>query len=165
MAEIQQGRMALVYGAPSMTMAINGGTALGFTGNTAIVLSEMSVTRTADTVETRDAAGDIANITTYNAGNEVTLTIMPAGNTRANAKTVADQFPKIGGYAVLVSATDVTHLDNAARTATAGGVTLATTGVPYQISAASKNSTGGGKVTWTLTLREQDAITSWVPLT
>jgi hypothetical protein len=164
MAEIQQGPLALCYGAPSMTVAFDGGSALGFATTTALVLSDVAHERTADTIETRDAAGNIVNVTTYNAGDTVTLTVKPAGSTRANSKTTNDLFPRPGGYAALVSATDVTYLDNAALTTKLGGITAASAGVAYQIASASKSTTGGGHVTWTIGLRRIDGITSWVPL-
>lgn len=161
-SDIQTGALALVYGAPSFDLKINGGTTLTFAAG--YVLTDVSVSRTADQIETRNAAGDIVNVTTYNAGDEVTLTVKPAGTTRANAKTVADTFPRPGGYAALIDATDITHLDNAAISGTIGGVSLASSGVSYMIKSATKNSTPGQAVTWTLVLQRHSGITTYTPL-
>lgn len=165
MAEIQQGSLAMIYGAPSLGLKLNGGSTLNFASSTAIVLTEVAHTRTADVVETRDAAGNVVNIATYNAGDEVTLTVMPAGATRTDADTVHDLFPRPGGYAALIDGTNVTHLDNATITSTAGGISAASTGVVYRINTVSKSSSSQGKVTWTVGLQRFDSITSYTPLT
>ncbi len=156
MAEIQQGSLAMIFGAPSLGLKMNGGATFNFTSTTAIVLTEVSHTRMAKTVETQNAAGNTVNVTTYDVGDEVTLTVMPAGATRTDADTVHDLFPRPGGYAALIDGTNVSHLDNATISSTAGGVSGSGTGVVYRINTASKSSSGGGKVTWTLGLQRFD---------
>lgn len=160
--DIQQGSIALVWGAPSVNLAINGGSALVL--GTGILIDNISHTRTADTVEVRNANGEVVNITTFNLGDEVTLAIKPAGSSRANAKAVNDAFPRQGGYAALIDSTDITHLDNAAITGLVGGVSAATTGVLYAIKGVSKASTSQGHVAWNVTLARHAGISSYAPL-
>jgi hypothetical protein len=168
--DIQQGSLALLFGAPSMTLSLNGGDAApGGGGQTltfaGMVLTEVAATRTAKTIETQNAGGVTVNITTYDAGDEVTLTIKPAGPNRAGAKGINDYFPRPGGYAALIDATDISHLDNAAWTIHKGGISAASTGLAYGIKSASKASSSTGNVVWTVTLMRMEGITSWVPLT
>jgi hypothetical protein len=161
-SEIQQGALALVYGSPSMDVNFNGGVNMTFA--TGLVLGDVSQVRTAKTVETENAAGVMVNVTTYDLGDEVTITMRPSGTTRALAAGINDLFPRPGGHATLISATDITHLDQALVTSTAGGISKATTGLVYGIKEATKASTPTGHVTWTIVLRRSEGITTWVPL-
>lgn len=161
--EIQQGSLAMVWGSPSMDIKLNGGSAMTFAAG--LVLGEVTQARTSKTVETPNAAGETVNVTTYDLGDEVTIQMRPAGTTRALAAAVNDTFPRPGGYAALISAVDISHIDAAAISSLAGGISAASTGVAYGIKEASKASTPTGDVTWTLTLWRVAAITNYVPLT
>lgn len=160
--EIQQGALALVYGPPSMDIKINAGTPLTFAAG--LVLGDVTQTRTSKTIETQDAAGRTINVTTYDLGDEVTIQMRPANATRALAAAANDTFPRPGGYAALISATDISHVDAAAITPLLGGISAATPGVKYGIKEASKASTVGGHVTWSLTLWRVEGITEYAPL-
>jgi|GEM_PF-4324269 len=174
--DIQQGSLALLFGAPSLTMALNGGDSNSANGGQTLtfagmVLTEVAATRTAKTIETQNAGGVTVNITTYDAGDEVTLTIKPAGPSRAGAKAINDYFPRPGGYAALIDAADISYLDNAGWTPRRGGISAATTvgqvppeGLAYGIKAASKATSSTGNVLWTITLMRMEGIISWVPL-
>lgn len=160
---LQTGAMALVFGVPSVDVKINGGTTLVL--GTGMVLNSLTQTRTADVIETRNADGNIVNITTYNAGDEVQLVMMPSGSSRSAAQGINDTFPRPGGYAALISSTDITHIDAASVSSTAGGIGAATTGLSYRISAASKSTTAQGHVTWNITLQRVEGISTYTPLT
>lgn len=159
---IQNGALALVFGVPSVDVKINGGTTL--TLGSGMVLTQLTQARTADEIETRNADGNVVNVTTYNAGDEVSLVMMPGGANRAAAEDVNDTFPRPGGYAALISATDITHIDAVAVSSTVGGVGAATTGLAYRIAAATKNTTAQGHVTWNITLRRHEGISTYTPL-
>jgi hypothetical protein len=160
--EIQQGALAFVYGSPSMDIKLNADPAMTFSAG--LVLGDVSQVRTSKTVETENAAGVTVNVTTYDLGDEVTITMRPAGANRAASAGFNDTFPRPGGYAALISATDISHLDQAAITGLKGGISAGTAGVAYGIKEATKASTPSGHVTWTIVLRRSEGITSWIPL-
>jgi hypothetical protein len=172
--EIQQGALALVYGSPSMDIQINGGTAMTFAAG--LVLGDVTQARTSKTVETQDAAGRTVNVTTYDLGDEVTIQMRPAGTTRALAKAANDLFPRPGGYAALISAADISHVDSASISQLVGGISGPAGATPtpptpeaaiegrYGIKEASKASTPTGPVIWTLTLWRVEAIQNYKPL-
>lgn len=160
---IQNGALALVFGVPSVNIAINGGTTL--TLGAGMVLNQLTQARIAEEIVTRNADGNTVNVTTYDAGDEVSLVMMPGGATREAAEDVNDTFPRPGGYAALITGTDITHLDAVATSGTIGGVSAASTGKAYRIASATKNTTAQGHVTWNITLRRHEGITSYAPLT
>lgn len=173
-SDIQQGTHALLMGCPSLDLDLNGGNANSANGGQGftfayLVLTDVAQARTAKSIETQNAAGNTVNITTYDAGDEVTLTCKPAGPNRAGAKATNDYFPRPGGYAALIDVADIaniTYLDNGTLTNKRGGVSAAgPLGVPYGIKSASKAATATGNVVWTLVLQRMDSIPSWVPLT
>jgi hypothetical protein len=129
-----------------------------------MVLGDVSQVRTAKTVETENAGGVTVNVTTYDLGDEVTITMRPAGADRTIAAETNDMFPRQGGYAALINATDISHVDAAAISDLVGGISAGSAGVAYGIKEATKASTPSGHVVWTLVLRRSEGIPDWMPI-
>lgn len=156
MATIQQGTMALVFGAPDADIDIAGHDVPKESAS-GIILSEVGFTAMAQEVRTMNETGNTVNITTFDAGAEATLTIKPRGTTVANAVTAAGYFPKVGDVCTIVNAAAVsTHTDP--------DFSAASPGRTYRVKAASKNMGAGQHVTWNVTIERLDAIPSMVPL-
>lgn len=166
MAEIQSGKVALLWGVPSIGIKVNGGSAIQFTNasGAAFVVLSIDHERMSSQVVTPDATGEPANVTNYATGDKLTLTIKPAGNTRANAEVASEMFPRPGGYLQLINATStVTYLDDTSPSSTLGGISAAATtpdGLFYRIDTASRSMEGQNSATWTLTVVRHDNWTN-----
>lgn len=148
MATDQQGAKALIFHVPSADITLGGHNLVG-----AVIISDLSLTSTAQETRTQDEDGTTVNITTFDHGAEVTLTCRPYGSTVANALTAGGYFPKIGEECVMVNAASVTRYTDA-------DVTASSPGRKYRVKAASKNAVAGQPVTWNLTLERFDSISS-----
>lgn len=163
MAEIQSGKVALLWGVPSIGIKVNGGTTLQFTNASGGAYNVISIQheRMASQVVTNDATGEVSNVTTYGTGDRLTLTIKPAGNTRANAEVTSELFPRPGGYLQLINATStVTYLDDTAPSSTVGGISGATDGLFYRIETANRAMEGQDSSTWTVVVVRHDNWTN-----
>lgn len=152
MATVQQGAKAVVFSVPNADMTLGGHNLVG-----AVVVSDFSLTSTAQEVRTQDEDGATVNITTYDQGAEVSLTCIPVGSSAANAVTANGYFPQIGEECAVVTAASVTRY-------TDGDFSAGTPGKKYRVKAASKSVQAGQRVTWSLTLERFDSIASMTAL-
>jgi len=155
MATAQQGAMAILFGLPDLGTVTLGGTSVA----SAIVVSDIGLTPTAQEIRSMDENGETVNITTFDVGMEVTLTCKPRGTTVANAATANGYFPAIGTVCTILQA------GGAATRFNDNGYSRVTTGWSYRVKAASKNMVAGQQVTWNLTLERFDSIASMAALT
>ena len=161
MAATQQGTMAILFGLPDVgTVTLGASTQI----QAAIVISDISLTPTAQEIRAPDENGNTVNITTWDQGMEVTLTCKPRGTSSASAGagTAAlanSYFPAIGTLCTILQAgTTPTRFND-------DGYSRATTGWSYRVKAATKNMVASQQVTWNLTLERLDSISSMTPIT
>ena len=148
MAEIQVGGKAVVFGLPLFTL--DTGTTAAPTTDVAVYITEVQYEKAADMEETRNEAGEVSNITYYNANETCTITCYPYGTDRSAANT-ANALPAIGSV-VGVTGT------------TANDTDIGTTEKEWTLTAASKSRSQTGKAVWTLTLRRFAGLTSYYQL-
>jgi len=152
MATVQQGPLALVFHAPSADITLAGQSLVG-----AIIIGEVGFQPTASESRTKNTDGTTCNISTWDKGAEVTLSVMPCGTTAANAVTANGYFPEIGDKCVVVNAA-------ASTTYTDGDFSAASTGRHYRVKAASKTSRSGEPLTWSVTIERVDSIADMTAL-
>jgi len=145
MAEIQVGGHAVVWGVPAFTGLAKGtiadpGTAV------AVYITEVNYELQHDVEETREADGDVVNLTMYNQREQCSVTCYPYGTTKSNADT-ANSLPALGNSFGIT--------DSANADAEIGGSSEKV----WLVTGASKARTQTGKTVWNLTLQRWSGIT------
>src|SRR5574343_784518 len=93
--ELQQAAAGyvMVFGPPDATVQ-SGTTGAGTT--LAVMITGVSITKSAQRVKTQNTAGETVNITTFNRNDTATVTVRPIASTRADAITAAIAAPNPG---------------------------------------------------------------------
>lgn len=153
MAEVQQAVTGnvMVFGVPSGTLNNGAGTALG------LLLSDVTIAKTASEILTPNIDGETVNVTTWNQTVTATCTCRAIADTRANAVTKLLLMPSPGSEVLAVTAGSPTTYTDTDFTATS-------TGKSWGVVSATRRATNGAHVDYDLVLRIIGSITDYTPV-
>ena len=153
MAEVQQATTGnvMVFGVPSGTLNNASNVSLG------LLLSDVSIAKSASEILTPNIAGEVVNVTTWNQTITVTCTCRAIADTRANAVTKLLLMPDPGAEVLAVTA-------GSPETFTDTDFTATSTGKSWGGVSATRRATNGAHVDYDLVLRRIGAITDYTPV-
>lgn len=140
----------MVFGVPSGTLNNGAGTSLG------LLLSDVSISKTAQRIKTPNVAGETVNITTYNQNVTATCTCRAVADTRANAITKLLLMPSPGAEVLAVTS-------GSPETWTDTDFTAASTGLSWSVVSATRRASNGAHVDYDLVLEREGGISDYTP--
>lgn len=135
----------MVFGPPDATLNNGAGTSLG------LLLTAVSISKSAQRIKTPNAAGETVNITTFNQNITATCTCRAIADTRANAVTKLLLMPSPGAVVLAVT-------EGSPDTWTDTDFSAGSSGKPWSVVSATRSPTTGAHVDYELVLEREGAI-------